>query len=140
MVSLNEETNALEWPLAFCYPEYEIMDFQQKVSENATIYDCLVALFTDFELGRKDEYTPDNVNIYHENKKSEETVKLDIQKTIKEILGEKTFAVQQGTLVFYVLVKDSETEEVFIKMHKKLLAKVSLFVSFFIKKLIKCFI
>lgn len=29
-----DETNSLLWPTGFCYPEYETMDFEQKLSEN----------------------------------------------------------------------------------------------------------
>ncbi|XP_063709795.1 DNA polymerase interacting tetratricopeptide repeat-containing, protein of 47 kDa [Culicoides brevitarsis] len=119
MVSISEEDGSLEWPLAFCYPEYEIMDFQQKVSENATIFDCLVALFEDFKLGHPGQYKADTVNVYHDNKKFGGTHKLDVDKTIKDILNEKNFAVQQGTLVFYVLVKDSDEEREFLKLERK---------------------
>lgn len=126
MVSINEEDGGLEWPLAFCYPEYEIMDFQQKVSENATLFDSLTALFEDFKLGHPGQYRADTVNVYHENKKLGGTHKLDVNKTIKEIVSDKEFAVQQGTLVFYILVKDSDEEKFFLKFDKKPMAKVSI--------------
>uniref|UniRef100_A0A336MPM7 CSON002216 protein n=1 Tax=Culicoides sonorensis TaxID=179676 RepID=A0A336MPM7_CULSO len=125
MVSFDKETETLYWPAAFCYPEYEVMDFEQKLSENATLYDCLTALLEDFRFGNPDVYKPENVNVYHENKKLSETFLLDINKTIKDILSEKEFAVQQGTLMFYILVKDSREEEFFLKQHKKLMAKYS---------------
>lgn len=125
MVSISEEDGGLEWPLAFCYPEYEIMDFQQKVSENATIFDCLAALLADFQLGHPGQYKADNVNVYHENKKLRETFKLDVDKTIRDILSSKEFAVQQGTLVFYILVKDSDEEKAFLKLDRKPMDKVS---------------
>lgn len=134
MVSISEDDGGLEWPLAFCYPEYEIMDFQQKVSENATIYDCLTALLEDFKLGHPGQYKPDNVNVYHENKKLGGTCQLDVEKTIKEILNSKEFAVQQGTLVFYILVKESDEEKFFLKLDKKPMAKVRIKVFIYLQE------
>lgn len=125
MVSISEEDGGLEWPLAFCYPEYEIMDFQQKVSENATIFDCLTALLVDFQLGHPGQYRADNVNVYHVNRKVGGTHKLDVNKTIGDTINCKEFAVQQGTLVFYILVKDSDEEKLFLKLERKPMDKVS---------------
>lgn len=42
-----------------------------------------------------------------------------------------SFAVQQGTLVFYILVKGSQEEEIFLKQERKPFAKVSIFDKFY---------
>lgn len=88
MVSVAED-GSLEWPTAFCYPEYEMMEFQQKLSENATLFDCLVVVLEEFALDKLERYKIDTCNMYHENKKKHLTVKMDLDKTIKEIVSDE---------------------------------------------------
>lgn len=55
-----------------------------------SIFDCLVALFENFERDPRGNYKPENVNVYYENKLTGKCHKVDQNKTIRDILEEET--------------------------------------------------
>ncbi|XP_073847339.1 DNA polymerase interacting tpr containing protein of 47kD [Musca autumnalis] len=123
-VHLDEDNTTLIWPAAFQYPEFMYSDYQQQLSEEATMLDVLDALFAEpLPLDKSGSYGADKVNVYYENRKVGCVHKVKLEKTIKEILQEKGFFVTGGSLLFYIVPKDSHTEMKFVNDERRCLFK-----------------
>ncbi|XP_068148266.1 DNA polymerase interacting tetratricopeptide repeat-containing, protein of 47 kDa [Drosophila tropicalis] len=120
-VHLDEaDGSTLIWPAAFSYPEFLFSDFQQQLPETATMLDCLQTLFAEpLPCDKNQEYRVGNVNVYYENRKVGCVHKVDMTKTLRELLDEKSFFVSGGSLLFYVVPKDSRVEQEFIHQPRR---------------------
>ncbi|CAD7089394.1 unnamed protein product [Hermetia illucens] len=110
-----DENNVLTWPAAFSYPEFLFSDFQQQLSEDVTMDDCINSMFAErLPCDKQGKYRPGNLTVYYENRKAAMVHKINLRKTIREILEEKGFYVTGGSLLFYVVPTGSRVEEEFI--------------------------
>ncbi|EDW09939.1 DNA polymerase interacting tetratricopeptide repeat-containing, protein of 47 kDa [Drosophila mojavensis] len=115
-----EDNSTLIWPAAFSYPEFLLSDFQQQLPETATMQDCLNTLFAEpLPCDRTLSYRPDNVHVYYENRKAGCVHKVDLTKTLREIISEKGFFVSGGALLFYVVTKDTRVEQEFLHQQRR---------------------
>ncbi|KAL9913352.1 DNA polymerase interacting tpr containing protein of 47kD isoform 1-T2 [Glossina fuscipes fuscipes] len=116
----DEDQKTLIWPAAFSYPEFLFSDFQQQLSEEVTMFDCLTSMFAEpLPQDKEGKYFVDNLNVYYENHKLGTVHKVHLEKTIKDILKEKSFFITGGALLFYVVPKDSEIEKEFINTPRR---------------------
>uniref|UniRef100_A0A1L8DTZ6 Putative hsp90 co-chaperone cns1 n=1 Tax=Nyssomyia neivai TaxID=330878 RepID=A0A1L8DTZ6_9DIPT len=107
------------WPVVFCFPEYNISDFQQQLDESFTLEDCIQDILYENE-DRDDEgkYKIDNVNVYYENNLLGKTYIANMENTLKEITELKTFLVSAGCLTFYIVPKNSDEEREYLNMKR----------------------
>uniref|UniRef100_A0A1A9VZ45 Cns1/TTC4 wheel domain-containing protein n=1 Tax=Glossina brevipalpis TaxID=37001 RepID=A0A1A9VZ45_9MUSC len=116
----DDDNKTLVWPAAFSYPEFLFSDFQQQLSEEVTMFDCLSSLFTEpLPQDKENLYFVDNLNVYYENHKLATVHKVQLDKTIKEIVKEKSFFIIGGALLFYVVPKDSQVEKEFVTQRRE---------------------
>uniref|UniRef100_A0A1A9VJD6 Cns1/TTC4 wheel domain-containing protein n=1 Tax=Glossina austeni TaxID=7395 RepID=A0A1A9VJD6_GLOAU len=116
----DEDQKTLIWPAAFSYPEFLFSDFQQQLSEEVTMFDCLTSMFAEpLPQDKGGQYFVDNLNVYYENRKLGTVHKVDLEKTIKEIMKEKSFFITGGALLFYVVPKDSQIEKEFLNTQRR---------------------
>ncbi|XP_035893712.1 DNA polymerase interacting tetratricopeptide repeat-containing, protein of 47 kDa [Anopheles stephensi] len=110
-----DENGVLSWPVVFCYPEFQTTDFQQQLPETTKMQEVLEQLFEEpLEYDKAGLYRANKVNVYYENRILGFPYIVDKNKTIQEIVAERTFLVYQGTLTFYIVVKGSKQEESFV--------------------------
>lgn len=110
-----DSNGVLHWPTVFCYPQFLSTDFQQQLSEELTMEEVLLNMFAEpMELDEEGQYAAHTVNVYYENRISAIVRKVDLKAKIKDILKEKTFYVYEGTLTFYILVKGSAHEALYL--------------------------
>ncbi|XP_065368090.1 DNA polymerase interacting tetratricopeptide repeat-containing, protein of 47 kDa [Calliphora vicina] len=123
-VHLDEDNKTLIWPAAFSYPEYLYSDFQQNLSEEARMSDVVDSLFAEpLPQDNTNSYRPDTVNVYYENRKVGCVHKVDLHKTIKQIVKEKGFFVTGGSLLFYIVPKDTRVEQEFLHAERRCFLK-----------------
>uniref|UniRef100_A0A1A9ZPI1 Cns1/TTC4 wheel domain-containing protein n=1 Tax=Glossina pallidipes TaxID=7398 RepID=A0A1A9ZPI1_GLOPL len=116
----DDDQKTLIWPAAFSYPEFLFSDFQQQLSEEVTMFDCLTSMFAEpLPQDKGGQYFVNNLNVYYENRKLGTVHKVDLEKTIKEIMKEKSFFITGGALLFYVVPKDSQIEKEFINTQRR---------------------
>lgn len=119
-VHLDDDGSTLIWPAAFSYPEFLLSDFQQQLPETATISDCLNTLFAEpLPVDKTQAYRPVSVNVYYENRKAASVHKVNPAKTLREIIDEKGFFISGGSLLFYVVSKNSRIEQEFIHQQRR---------------------
>ncbi|KAL7736381.1 hypothetical protein ACLKA6_014847 [Drosophila palustris] len=119
-VHLDQDGSSLIWPAAFSYPEFLLSDFQQQLPESATMTDCLNTLFAEpLPCDKTLSYRPEAVNVYYENRKVGCVHKVSPNKTLREIVDEKSFFVSGGALLFYVVPKESRVEQEFIHQQRR---------------------
>ncbi|XP_053687650.1 DNA polymerase interacting tetratricopeptide repeat-containing, protein of 47 kDa [Sabethes cyaneus] len=114
-----DSNGVLHWPTVFCYPQFLSTDFQQQLSEEYTMEEVLINMLE--EPPSEDEegiYLPHNLNVYYEDRLEGCVYKADTKKQIKDIVLEKRFYVYEGTLVFFILPKDSSHEQDFLNQKR----------------------
>lgn len=110
-VYLDDQENVLIWPVVLVYPEYKIMDYIQQFPENVCFYEQLEVVFNTYpEWDVKQEYKVDNLNVYFETEK-QDLVRVDVSKSLKEILQDKKYVIRAGTPSFLVVVRGSTVEK-----------------------------
>lgn len=117
-ISLDKH-GTVNYPAIFCYPEYQLTDLQQQLNEMNTIHEVLEDMFAPDEDGAQKYSSPDNLNVYYENRLKGKIFKLDPQKTIRGILSEPDFWIYNGYLTFYVIPSESQVEKEFISQTRK---------------------
>ncbi|XP_053670282.1 DNA polymerase interacting tetratricopeptide repeat-containing, protein of 47 kDa [Anopheles nili] len=114
-----DENGVLYWPVVFCYPEFHTTDFQQQLSEDTKMQDVLEQLFEEpLECDKQRHYRSNKVHVYYENRILGLPYLIDNNKTIREIVAERTFLVFQGTLTFYIVAKGSKQEDLFVTQNR----------------------
>ncbi|XP_055917637.1 DNA polymerase interacting tetratricopeptide repeat-containing, protein of 47 kDa [Eupeodes corollae] len=110
-----DEDNILIWPAAFSYPEFMFSDFQQNLNEDALMEDVIVTMFSEpLPCDKDGKYKPGKISVYFENRKAASVIKVDLSKSIKEIVSSKNFYVSGGSLLFFVVPTDTQIEKEFI--------------------------
>ena len=117
-VSLDKH-GTVYYPAIFCYPEFQLTDLQQQLCELTTIHDCLEEMFAPDENGTQKYSSPDNLNVYYENRLKGKVIKVDQKKTVKDIVSEADFWIHNGYLTFYVIPSGSQVELEFINQPRK---------------------
>lgn len=108
------------YPVIFCYPEYQLTDLQQQLSEQLTIHECLEDMFAPTADDAPQKYpSPDGLNVYFENRLKGKIIKVNTQKTFKEIVSGSDFYIYHGYLTFYVIPADSQAEKEFLHHPRK---------------------
>lgn len=119
-VSLDNTTGNVFYPAIFCYPEFQLTDLQQQLSEMMTIYECLEDMFAPSEDNAPQKYpSPDGLNVYYENRLKGKIIKVDQKKTIKDIVSESDFWIYSGYLTFYVIPQGCQAELEFLNQKRK---------------------
>ncbi|XP_037928538.1 DNA polymerase interacting tetratricopeptide repeat-containing, protein of 47 kDa [Teleopsis dalmanni] len=122
-VHLDEDNETLIWPTSFSYPEFLYSDFQQELSEKVIMQDCIYTLFNEpLPWDTAKNYQPDSINVYYENRLAGRVHKVDLNKSIKEIINENSFFITGGSLLFYVVPINSRAEQEFLYQQRRPLA------------------
>lgn len=115
-IHLNKMGDGLVWPAVFCYPEFEICDFQQELEDNvlyviclhsnsitevltflilnfhSRMCDILADLFVErMECDSTYSYRPNTVNVYSEDTFTAKVHLIDIKESIKQITSNKKY-------------------------------------------------
>lgn len=117
-VSLDKH-GAVYYPAIFCYPEFQLTDLQQQLHEMVTIHECLEEMFASEEDGTRKYTSPANLNVYYENRIKAKMIKVDQQKSLKELVAAKDFWIYNGYLTFYVMPESSDVEVEFLHQPRK---------------------
>ncbi|SPP74059.1 DNA polymerase interacting tetratricopeptide repeat-containing, protein of 47 kDa [Drosophila guanche] len=119
-VHIDDDGSTLIWPAAFSYPEFLFSDFPQQLPETATMMDCLKTLFAEpLPCDKSQNYRLGNVNVYYENRKAACVHKVELEKSLSDIISEKGFFVSGGALLFYVVPKDTRIEQDFLHEQRR---------------------
>lgn len=111
--------NKLIWPVLILYPETKQTDFIQNFHEDTLLIEQLEQLFNDPpEWDSHRLYTPENINVYFEDKDKCSLHKVNVHQSLGQILQHERFIVRGGTPMFLILVKSSKAEEGFLAMYK----------------------
>lgn len=115
-----DKDGTIYWPVVFCYPEFSITDIQQQVHEMATLFECLNEMFSsdDQDKSQQNYKSPNQLNIYFENRLQGKMIKADSHKPIKDIISDERFWVYNGYLTFYVIPKDTKIEIEFLNQKR----------------------
>lgn len=117
-----DKNGTVYFPAIFCYPEYQLTDLQQQLSESLTLHECLDDMFAPSDDSAPQKYaSPDAVNVYFENRLKGKIFPVAPDKTIKEIVGDVNFWIHSGYLTFYVVPKGSAAEKDFLNQPRKAL-------------------
>jgi tetratricopeptide (TPR) repeat protein len=105
------DNGTVYYPAIFCYPEFQLTDLQQQLSEMLTIHECLEDMFQPSEEGTPKYFSPAGLNVYFENRLKGKIFKVDPQKSIKDIVSGSEFWIYNGYLTFYVIPSDGQILE-----------------------------
>lgn len=117
-VTLDKHGNVY-YPAIFCYPEFQLTDLQQQMSEITTIRECLDEMFADDEEGTRKFLSADGLNVYYENRQAAKIIKVNTKKALKDIVNERDFWIYNGYLTFYVIPEGSPAEKEFLSQPRK---------------------
>lgn len=117
-VSLDKH-GTVYYPAIFCYPEFQLTDLQQQLSEMMTIHKCLEDMFASEDNGTSKYPSTEGLNVYYDNRLKAKFVKVDQQKNLKQIVSESDFWIYNGYLTFYVIPQDSVAEKEFLHHPRK---------------------
>ena len=108
----------LHWPVTFVYPEYQTSDFIEKFAEDVTLGTMLTNVFAECPAwDREKKYTPENMNVWIENRKTEKIYKIDINATLNHALREKNCYVYGGCPSFIITARDCGYEKNWLKRY-----------------------
>lgn len=115
--SVYYENDQLWWPIAFIYPEVGISDLLKTCSENNVLSSVMEEMFpTPWDSENK--YSLETINVYYGGSDAK-WYKVNIKSIIKDIVKEKHFIVNEGSLAFLIVVKDSKSESSLLEMVKQ---------------------
>ncbi|XP_051163545.1 DNA polymerase interacting tetratricopeptide repeat-containing, protein of 47 kDa [Leptopilina boulardi] len=107
-----DDNEKLIWPVMILYPEVFQTDFIQNFHEDSTFEEHLQELFEISPPWDGDKkYNVKSVNVYFEGHNKMSINKVDIRKTLCEILQNERFIIQGGTPSFLILLANSEAEK-----------------------------
>jgi len=119
-IKVRLEDGKLVWPVLFLYPEKGETDFIEEFREEEQFLQHLeVMLGETVERPGWDlegRFTPDNVQLYFENK-SQELVKVNHLSTLAEAVCKSGFLLKGGTPAFIVLVKNAKFTNDFLSKY-----------------------
>lgn len=114
-----DQNGTIHWPVMFCYPEFSLSDFQQRLSELESLHECLEDMFTVDEEQSHNYKSADDVTIYYENRTKGTVHQVDSKKPLKDVVSNVNFCVYNGYLIFFVVPKSSKAENDFINQKRK---------------------
>ncbi|GAA5813426.1 hypothetical protein MFLAVUS_006904 [Mucor flavus] len=121
-IEIDEETQTLNWPVFFLYPEYKESDYIQQFNETNSFYDHLQVMFEQpAPWDERKEYNADSVEVYFEDTRGLNPKLLKIGKKLPlgKILSLEQYTVKNGVPSFIILPKDSSFKQEFINKFKK---------------------
>ena len=107
-VHLNENGNLI-WPVIFLYPEYGQTDFIESFNENDTFKQHLIAMFGNEPPGWdvNHKYKVGNISVGYQSQFTGEMVKIDSNRTLKEILTLQQLIVESGIPTFILAIGEN---------------------------------
>ncbi|XP_003491696.1 DNA polymerase interacting tetratricopeptide repeat-containing, protein of 47 kDa [Bombus impatiens] len=110
--------NKLIWPVLILYPETKQTDFIQNFHEDTLFIEQLEELLNDPpEWDSYRRYTPENINVYFEDKDKCSLHKVNVDLPLRQILQHERLIIRGGTPMFLALVKSSQAEVGFLAMY-----------------------
>lgn len=117
-VHLSPTGNGLVWPAIFLYPEVMESDFVQSFDESSTFGDQLELLFGDPhsqpEWNASGRYTPNHVSVWFKDHFTGKPVAISPATTLRTVVFNKRFHIDNGTASFWILPKGTEYEARFL--------------------------
>lgn len=114
-----DQNGTIHYPVMFCYPEFSLSDFQQRLNEMETLHECLEDMFTVDNEQSHNYKSANDVTVYYENRNKGTVHEIYLQKTVKEIVSEENFWIYDGYLIFFVVLKASKAENEFLNQKRK---------------------
>ncbi|OWR47660.1 tetratricopeptide repeat protein 4 [Danaus plexippus plexippus] len=106
------ENGVLKWPILFLYPEYETSDFLTGCPENVPLIYQLEKLFpAPWDRGNK--YCSANIKVYYEGCDKMPHI-VDPRRSLGELLVSTYYELKAGTPMFFVMVRGSWVESMFL--------------------------
>lgn len=110
--------DGLVWPAVFLYPEVMESDFVQSFDESSTFGEQLELLFGDTvdqpEWNASGRYTPNSVSVWFKDHFTGKPVAISPETTLRTVVFDKRFHIDNGTTSFWVLPKGTEYEARFL--------------------------
>lgn len=117
-VHLSPTGDGLVWPAIFLYPEVMESDFVQSFDESSTFGDQLELLFGDPhsqpEWNANGRYTPNHVSVWFKDHFTGKPVAISPATTLRTVVFNKRFHIDNGTASFWILPKGTEYEARFL--------------------------
>lgn len=118
-VHLAEDGRRLVWPAVFLYPEVMESDFVQSFDEATTFGEQMELIFGDPgsqpEWNSSGRYAPQRVSVWFKDHQTGKPVSISPKSTLGRIVLDKRFHIDNGTVSFWVLPKDTEYEKKFVE-------------------------
>uniref|UniRef100_A0A8C1KUM4 Prolyl-tRNA synthetase 2, mitochondrial n=1 Tax=Cyprinus carpio TaxID=7962 RepID=A0A8C1KUM4_CYPCA len=115
-----DEQGVLHWPVLFLYPEHSQTDFISAFCENSSFMDHLAVMFGEelppWDVERK--YQPQNLQRFLEDTDKGDLYRVDLEKSLLDILQHQKCSVKAGTPSFIVLVSGSPFSKQFLSGKK----------------------
>ncbi|KAI9485528.1 MAG: hypothetical protein EXX96DRAFT_545450, partial [Benjaminiella poitrasii] len=123
-IELDEETQTINWPVFFLYPEYKESDYIQSFNETHTFQDHLEVMFEQpAPWDARHEYTIDNIEVYFEDTRglNPKLLKIGKKLSLGKILSLEQYVVKNGVPSFIILPKTTQSsfKQEFIDKFKK---------------------
>ncbi|CAO3689367.1 unnamed protein product [Rhizopus stolonifer] len=116
------ETNTINWPVFFLYPEYKESDYIQSFNETHTFQDHLEIMFEQpAPWDAKQEYNTNSVEIFFEDIRglSPKLIKIGKKHALGKILSLDQYVVKNGVPSFIIMPKNSPFKQEFLDKYKK---------------------
>ncbi|KAI8639276.1 hypothetical protein BD408DRAFT_421687 [Parasitella parasitica] len=119
-IEYDHETQTINWPVFFLYPEYKESDYIQSFNETNTFKDHLDVVFEQpAPWDANHQYTADNVEIFFEDSCGLKLIKIGKKLPLGKILSLDQYTIKNGVPSFIILCKGSPFREEFINKYKK---------------------
>lgn len=121
-IEFDHETQTLNWPVFFLYPEYKESDYIQQFNETNSFYDHLQVMFEQpAPWDARREYNADSVEVYFEDTRglNPKLIKIGKKLPLGKILSLEQYTVKNGVPSFIIIPKNSSFKQEFIDKFKK---------------------
>ncbi|XP_066912842.1 tetratricopeptide repeat protein 4-like [Clytia hemisphaerica] len=104
-----DENNEFHWPLYLLYPEYNQSDFVEDCHEDIRLSDQLNVVFSETpEWDVEKSYTPPNVEVFFEDTKRRQLIRVDPNVSLKTIIADKRYRINGECPTLMILSKNSD--------------------------------
>lgn len=108
----------LVWPVVFLYPEYKTMDFIQSFHEDSVFVEHLEEVFSARpEWDKEGKYKIGSLCVYFEDGNKCKVHRVDVNKTLGEILQTKEYLLRGGTPTFIIFAENSHAQKSFLEKY-----------------------
>ncbi|KAI9251218.1 hypothetical protein BY458DRAFT_559494 [Sporodiniella umbellata] len=121
-IDYDYETNTINWPVFFLYPEHKESDYIQSFNETHTFQDHLEIMFEQpAPWDTRREYTTNSVEVFFEDIRglSPKLIKIGKKHSLGKILSLEQYVVKNGVPSFIVIPKNSPFKQEFLNKYKK---------------------